>query len=93
MTGLPYLKAEAVYAARHEMVHTLSDVLARRTRALILDRAATVQAAPMAAALIAPDLGWDAEEQELQVARFRAEAEAEVTSLAAPASPISPVAR
>jgi len=93
VTGLPYLKAEAVYAARHEMVHTLSDVLARRTRALILDRAATVQAAPMAAALIAPDLGWDAEEQELQVARFRAEAEAEVTSLAAPASPISPVAR
>ncbi len=96
VTGLPYVKAEAVYSARHEMMHTLSDLLARRTRALILDRAAAVQAAPMAAALIAPELGWDAEEQALQLTRFQAEAEAEVTSLAAPApqaSPISPAAR
>jgi len=89
--GLPYIKAEAIYAARHEMVHTLSDVLARRTRALILDRAATVQAAPVAAALIAPVLGWDAEERDRQVARFRAQAEAEVASLAAPVSPASPI--
>ena len=31
--GLEYLRAEAVYAARHEMAHTLDDVLSRRTRA------------------------------------------------------------
>ena len=31
---LPYLRAEAVYAARYEMARTLDDVLARRTRAL-----------------------------------------------------------
>ena len=35
--GLPYLKAEAVYAARHEMARTLDDVLSRRTRARLLD--------------------------------------------------------
>ena len=37
--GLPYLRAEAVYAVRHEMATTLDDVLLRRTRAHLLDRA------------------------------------------------------
>ena len=49
MPGLPYLKAEAIYAARFEMARTLEDVLARRTRALILDRNAAVRAAPAVA--------------------------------------------
>ena len=31
--GLPYLRAEATYAVRHEMARTLDDVLSRRTRA------------------------------------------------------------
>ncbi len=31
--GLPYLRAEARYAVRHEMAQTLDDVLSRRTRA------------------------------------------------------------
>ncbi len=34
LDGLPYLRAEAVYAARYEMAWTLDDVLSRRTRAL-----------------------------------------------------------
>lgn len=57
--GLSYTRAEAVYAARHEMVTTLDDVLSRRTRALLFDREATRRAAPDVAALIAPILGWD----------------------------------
>jgi glycerol-3-phosphate dehydrogenase len=96
VAGLPYIKAEAVYAARHEMVHTLGDLLSRRTRALILDRAATLQAAPVAAALIAPELGWDTEERERQVAQFRADAKAEDTAMSSSASPVSttsPVSR
>ena len=36
--GLPYLKAEAVYAARHEMARSVDDVLTRRTRARLLAR-------------------------------------------------------
>ncbi len=44
--GLPYLRVEAVWAARQEMARTLTDVLARRTRCLILDRRATAAAAP-----------------------------------------------
>ena len=43
--GLPYLKAEARFAVRHEMARTLSDVLDRRTRARLLDRDATAAAA------------------------------------------------
>ena len=43
--GLPYLRAEAVYAARYEMARTLDDVLARRTRARLLGRDAAAAAA------------------------------------------------
>jgi glycerol-3-phosphate dehydrogenase len=75
--GLPYLKAEAVYAARYEMAHTLEDVLSRRTRALLLARDAAVVAAPDVAALIADDLGWDGAEQARQVAAFSELAQSE----------------
>jgi glycerol-3-phosphate dehydrogenase len=69
--GQPYLRAEAVYAARHEMVTTLDDVLVRRTRAHLFDRDATLAAAPSVAALLAPELGWDAAETERQVEHYR----------------------
>ena len=71
VAGLPYLRAEAVYAVRHEMALTLDDVLTRRTRARLLDRDATLAAAPAVAALIAAHLGWDAAETARQVAQFR----------------------
>ena len=70
MPGLPYLRAEAVYAARHEMATTLVDVLTRRTRAHLLDRAATVDAAPDVASLLAAELGWDAAERDRQLAEY-----------------------
>jgi glycerol-3-phosphate dehydrogenase len=57
--GLPYLGAEIVYAAREEMAQTLTDVLARRTRAMIQRAHPTMAAAHAAATLIAPELGWD----------------------------------
>jgi glycerol-3-phosphate dehydrogenase len=70
--GLPYLRAEAVYAARAEMAHTLEDVLSRRTRALLLERDATAEAAADVARLVGPELGWDEAEQARQVEAFRA---------------------
>jgi glycerol-3-phosphate dehydrogenase len=70
--GLPYLKAEAVYAVRYEMALTVEDVLSRRTRALLLDAAATAGAAPSVAELIAPELGWSDEERSRQVDAFLA---------------------
>lgn len=70
--GLPYLRAEAVYAVRYEMARTLTDVLARRTRALLLGRDATASAAADVAALIGPELGWDEATRRIEVERFRA---------------------
>jgi glycerol-3-phosphate dehydrogenase len=75
--GLPYLRVEAVYAVRYEMATTLDDVLARRTRARLRDGAATAVAAADVAALIAPELGWSAEEQATEVAAYVAAAERE----------------
>jgi glycerol-3-phosphate dehydrogenase len=68
--GLPYLRAEAVYSARHELVVTLDDVLSRRTRGLIYDRRATATAARDVARLIAPELGWDDARIDGEVKRF-----------------------
>ena len=56
---LPYRKGEVVWAVRHEMARTVEDVLARRTRALLLDARAGVEAAPTVAALMAETLGYD----------------------------------
>lgn len=70
VVGLPYLRAEAIHAVRHEYARTLDDVLSRRTRALLLDRRATLAAAPEIARLIAPELGWDEANISREVERF-----------------------
>jgi glycerol-3-phosphate dehydrogenase len=59
--GLPYLGAEAVYGVREEMAQSISDILDRRTRARLRDARATASAADAVAALIGPELGWDAD--------------------------------
>jgi glycerol-3-phosphate dehydrogenase len=79
--GLPYLRAEAVFACRHEMAQTVSDILYRRTRAAILDMQAALEAAPAVAELMAHELGWDAKEQAHQVAAFEAEIAADREAL------------
>jgi glycerol-3-phosphate dehydrogenase len=75
--GLPYLRAEAVHAVRAEMATTLADVLDRRTRCRLLDRAATAAAAESVARLLAPEWGWDDATTAAAVAAYRAELEAE----------------
>lgn len=50
---------QVVYAVRHEMARTLDDVLARRTRSLILDARATIEAAPAVARVMAAELERD----------------------------------
>lgn len=75
--ALPYLKAEAVFAARHEMAQTLDDILSRRTRSRILNSRAAAEAASTVARIVAPELGWDESEQRSQVASFVAAVESE----------------
>ncbi|MBI2708746.1 MAG: glycerol-3-phosphate dehydrogenase/oxidase [Actinobacteria bacterium] len=69
--GLPYVRAEAVFAARYEMARSVDDVLSRRTRARLLDAEASAAAAGDVAALIGPVLGLSAQEQTAQAEAYR----------------------
>jgi len=64
---LPYLKVEVIWAVREEMARTVEDVLARRTRALLLDARASIAMAPEVAELIAKELGLRRKWQKEQV--------------------------
>jgi glycerol-3-phosphate dehydrogenase len=67
---LPYRLAEIVWAIRHEWASSVEDLLARRTRALILDARAAIAVAPAVAALLAAELGRDDAWQAEQVTAF-----------------------
>ena len=75
--GHPHLRAEVVYAARHEMALTVDDVLTRRTRLRLFDRAAAVAAAADVADLMAAELGWTAAERDRHLQAFVAACAAE----------------
>ncbi len=68
--ALPYLRAEVVWAVREEMARTVEDVLARRTRALLLDARASIEAAPAVAGIMAAELGYPEPWQKEQVAAY-----------------------
>ena len=72
-----YLRAEATYAASHEGARHLDDVLTRRTRISIetFDRGLT--AAPVVAELMAPVLGWSAEQVTREIEHYRLRVESE----------------
>jgi len=78
--GLRYLRAEAAFAVRHEMATTVTDVLARRTRAHLQDRTACLAALQRVADLLADELGWDDATREGQVADYRAVCAAEIAA-------------
>jgi len=48
---------QVVWAVRREMARTVDDVLARRTRSLLLDARAAFEAAPRVAEILAEELG------------------------------------
>ena len=68
--GLPNLKAEVVYAARHEMAETIADALARRAHVVQLDPDQGRSGVRVAAELMAQELGWDEAKLATEVARF-----------------------
>ena len=65
-----YLQAEVIWAVRHEMAHTVEDVLARRVRLLFLDAEAAIESAPLVAELMAVEFGKDINWQNEQAAVF-----------------------
>lgn len=72
---LPYQKGEVVWHAREEMARSVEDVLARRTRALLLNAKASIEAAPAVANILARELGYDSEWERQQVESYTALAE------------------
>ena len=69
---LPYRFSHVVFAARFELAATLSDVLSRRTRALLLDARAALEAAPRVAEVLASELEYDEAWSAHQVQEFTA---------------------
>ncbi len=68
--ALPICGAQVAWAVREEMARTLEDVLARRTRALMLNALAAVAMAPQAAAIMARELKRDDAWAAQQVRQF-----------------------
>jgi glycerol-3-phosphate dehydrogenase len=69
---LPYSEAEVRWAVRYELARTVEDVLARRTRALLLDAIASVEASARVAEIMAAELGEDVAWQQRQVEEYEA---------------------
>lgn len=67
---LPYVIGEVVWAVRNEMARTVEDVLSRRTRALLLNARASIEAAPHVARIMASELGQDDSWAEKQVREY-----------------------
>ena len=79
-----YLKVEARYAAVAEGALHLEDILARRKRISIEYPHRGVDCAREVAELVAPVLGWSAEDVDREIATYVARVEAEVLSQAQP---------
>jgi glycerol-3-phosphate dehydrogenase len=84
LPGGGYIAAEVVYAARHEGALHLDDVLARRMRISIENDQRGLLVAEQAAALMAPELGWDDDRTRLEVERWQTRIDAERAANAAP---------
>ena len=67
----PYTEAEVVWAVRHEMALQIEDILARRSRLLVINAHAAITVAPRVAALMAKELGNDQQWEQQQVEAFR----------------------
>ncbi|MCX8562689.1 glycerol-3-phosphate dehydrogenase/oxidase [Mycolicibacterium mucogenicum] len=79
-----YLKVEAWYAAAAEGALHLEDILARRMRISIEYQHRGVDCAREVAEVVAPVLGWSAEDIDREVATYLARVEAEVLSQTQP---------
>lgn len=67
---LPYSAACISWAAREEMCMTVEDALARRTRSILLNAQAALEAAPVTASLLANEYGYTKQWETEQVNAF-----------------------
>jgi glycerol-3-phosphate dehydrogenase len=69
-TQLPAIQAELAYCIRYELAETIEDLLARRTGAQMHGWNQALQAAPVAAAMLAQEKGWDATRTEAAISEY-----------------------
>jgi glycerol-3-phosphate dehydrogenase len=65
--SLGVMKAQVVWAVRHEMARTVEDVLSRRVRCQLLDAKESIKMAPEVAKVMAAELGEDEVWQKNQI--------------------------
>jgi glycerol-3-phosphate dehydrogenase len=70
VAGLPYLRAEAIYAVENEMALTLRDFLARRTHILLESNDGALLQAGAVAADMGARLGWDDVRMQHEMAEY-----------------------
>src|SRR5437588_9317061 len=68
---LPYIRAEVIYACRQEMAMTPYDILARRTSITLEDRQRGLGVVEEVAALMAQELNWSPEQQQVGIDAYR----------------------
>jgi glycerol-3-phosphate dehydrogenase len=66
IVDLPYIRAEVVYACRHEMAMTADDILARRTSIALEDQQRGMGALDSVLDLMAKELHWSSEQRTAQ---------------------------
>lgn len=64
--------AQVIWAVREEMARSVEDVLARRTRCLLLNARASIEIAPQVATIMAEEMGRDEDWVNAQVAEYEA---------------------
>jgi glycerol-3-phosphate dehydrogenase len=75
--GTQPIAAEVAYTARNEMVQSLNDLLARRTRLALTDPAGGIGSRSRAIELLAAELGWDQQRSAAEREAHRAALESE----------------
>ncbi len=88
-----YLRAEIHFAATHEQVIHLEDVMLHRTRLVYEVADAGVAAADEIAQIVGDVLGWSDEHREREIASYRARVEADAAAAAAQSEPAAIEAR
>jgi len=68
--GYPAIRAEIAYSARNEMAATLDDVLERRTGLQFYSWEAAAAAAPVAAAVMQREMGWDGAQTQTAIEEY-----------------------
>ncbi len=71
IADLPYIKAEVLYACRHEMAMTPDDILARRTAIILADKQRGLGVLDEVTALMAREHGWSAAQQQSLMSTYR----------------------